>query len=297
MIRTLLKVVLIVAGLLLAVLIVQAFRYRDTIQRVFLGGVNVYETQPPQLPGALPRPAILVFSKTNAFRHAEAIPAANALFRQIARQKGWGYFQTENGAAFQPEILARFDTVIFNNVSGDVFTPDQRSAFENFVRSGGGFIGIHAAGDSSHKAWSWYADDLIGAAFTAHTMSPQFQTANLDMEDPQNPVLAGLPPRWKHTEEWYSFEASPRLKGYHVLATVDERSYNPEGMMGKDLRMGKDHPVIWWHCVGKGRALYSALGHWPEAFRQKQHVRVLANAVSWTNRKTGNECGAIPAGK
>ncbi len=172
MVRKILRVILIVVGLLLAVLAIQAFRYRDTIQRVFLGGVKVYETQPPQLPANLPRPAILVFSKTNAFRHADAIPAANSLFRQIAHDKGWGYFQTENGAAFRPDILSRFDAVVFNNVSGDVFTPDQRSAFEGFVKNGGGFLGLHAAGDNSHEAWPWYADNLIGAAFTMHTMSP-----------------------------------------------------------------------------------------------------------------------------
>ncbi len=77
--------------------------------------------------------------------------------------------------------------------------------------------------------------------------------------------------------------------------TVDERTYNPEGMFGRDLRMGTDHPVVWWHCVGKGRALYSALGHQPEAFRQAEYVRMLTNAVSWTARQTGRECGDAKA--
>ncbi len=296
MARKILRIFLMVIGLLLVILAVQAFRYRDTIQRVFLGGVKIYETQPPELPASLPRPAVLVFSKTNAFRHEEAIPAANALFRQIAREKGWGYFQTENGAAFRKDILSRFDTVVFNNVSGDVFTGDQRSAFENFVNAGGGFIGLHAAGDSSHDDWPWYARNLIGAAFTMHTMSPQFQTATVRLENRESPVLAGLPAQWKHNEEWYSFAASPRLKGYHVLMTVDERTYNPEGMFGKDLRMGTDHPVIWWHCVGRGRALYSALGHQAEAFRQTEHVRLLTNALSWTARQTGSECDIAQPG-
>ena len=77
----------------------------STIQRVFLGGVKVYETTPPTLPAEIKRPAILVFSKTNGFRHEEAIPAANALFAQMAKDNGWGYFQTENGATFSPAIL------------------------------------------------------------------------------------------------------------------------------------------------------------------------------------------------
>ncbi|WP_369680254.1 ThuA domain-containing protein [Novosphingobium sp. Chol11] len=52
----------------------------------------------------------------------------------------------------------------------------------------------------------------------------------------------------------------------YVLALLDERSYKPRTKMlalgsGRDMRMGADHPVVWQHRVGKGRALYSALGH------------------------------------
>ena len=298
MFRKIVKVILILLALLLVVIGVQAFRHRDLIQRVFLGGVKVYETVPPQVPADLPRPAILVFSKTNAFRHEEAIPAANALFAGIARKNGWGYFQTENGATFTPDILARFDAVVFNNVSGDVFTPDQRKAFEAFITNGGGYVGIHAAGDNSHEAWDWYASQLIGARFTMHTMQPQFQEARVQLEDLSHPALAGLPsPGWKRTEEWYSFESSPRKKGYGVLMTVDERSYNPVGMFGKDLRMGSDHPVIWWHCMGRGRVLYSALGHRAEAFAEPEYSVLLANAVRWAARRSGNQCNGTSAAK
>ena len=101
------RILKIVGWLLLAALLFIAFntwRNWENIQRVFLGGVQVYETQAPELPADLPSPAILVFSKTNGFRHEEAIPAANELFAQFARDNGWGYFQTENGAAFSSEI-------------------------------------------------------------------------------------------------------------------------------------------------------------------------------------------------
>ena len=93
---------------LLVLFAIQVARHWDTIQRTMLGGVKVYETVPPKLPAEIARPAILVFSKTNGFRHEEAIPAANALFAKIARDKGLGYFQTENGATFDPAILSRY---------------------------------------------------------------------------------------------------------------------------------------------------------------------------------------------
>ena len=124
--------------LLLAFFAISVIRNYDTIKRVFLGGVKVYETTPPGFPGSIERPAILVFSKTSGFRHEEAIPAANAMFAGLAKAQGWGHFQTEDGATFSPGILARFDAVVFNNVSGDVFTPEQRQALKTFLEKGGG---------------------------------------------------------------------------------------------------------------------------------------------------------------
>ena len=47
----------------------------------------VYETQVPTLPDGFAGPAVLVFSKTNEFRHHDAIAAANKLFKDHADEK------------------------------------------------------------------------------------------------------------------------------------------------------------------------------------------------------------------
>ncbi len=290
------RAVLIVVGLLLAWFAISLFRNWDTVQRVFLGGVKVYETEAPALPADIARPAILVFSKTNAFRHEEAIPVANALFEQMAADNGWGYFQTENGAAFSPEILARFDAVVFNNVSGDVFTSDQRAAFQSFLEAGGGYVGIHAAGDNSHEAWGWYMTDIIGTLFTGHPMDPQFQQATVRIEDRTHPATDHLQPEWVRTDEWYSFDRSPRdVPGVNVLATLDERTYDPGSFFGTELAMGADHPIIWWRCAGKGRVLYSALGHTAESYAEAEYVALLQDAIGWSMKLQGEACGTAPA--
>jgi uncharacterized protein len=299
MVRKALKIAGWIVLVLLLLFAVQLWRNWDTVQRVFLGGLKVYETVPPELPAEIKRPAFLVFSKTNAFRHKEAIPAAAKMFEVLAQEKGWGIYQTENGAAFTPEILARFDAVVFSNASGDVFTPDQRKAFQTFLESGGGYLGIHAAGDNSHKDWDWYMTGIIGATFTQHTMDPQFQEALVVTEDKAHPATQGLPASWRRIEEWYSFDKSPRKTGAHVLITVDESTYNPVGMYGKDLRMG-DHPMVWARCVGaegtkRGRVLYSAFGHRAEAFAEPEHQRLLANGLAWAMRLNGSECDAPSA--
>lgn len=285
---------LLVLGVIAALGIFLLFN-RETIQRMFLGGVKVYETEAPVVPANLARPAILVFSKTNGFRHEEAIPAANALFARLAADNGWGVYQTESGAAFSPEILARFDAVVFNNVSGDVFTPDQRAALQAFIESGGGFVGFHGSGGDNEYAWRWYVDELIGAQFIGHPMDPQFQQGTLRVESKDHPATATLPDAWTREEEWYSFAASPRAKGYNVLLTLDESSYKAEGLMGQNLAMGADHPMAWWHCQGQGRAFFSALGHKPEYYAEPNNVALLLGATRWALRLDGEGCDGSPA--
>jgi len=265
---------------LLALMVVLAVINRDMIQRTMLGGLKVYETVPPPLPANLRSPAMLVFSKTNGFRHEEAIPAANHMLERTANIHGWGYFQTENGAAFSPAILSKFDLVVFNNASGDVFTPDQRAAFRSFVEGGGGFVGIHAAGDSSHEAWDWYARTMIGAHFTGHPMNPQFQRGTVVVADPSHPATRALPARWQREDEWYFF-ASPPGPDFHVLARLDEASIPNHKMFLKDLSMGSDHPIMWWRCVGRGRVFFSAMGHLPAAYSDATDTAMLNGALEW----------------
>ena len=70
-----------------------------------------HETTPPELPADLTAPALLVFTKTNGFRHTEAIPAGVALIEEIAKSRGWSVLHTENGAVFNAEQLDRKSVV------------------------------------------------------------------------------------------------------------------------------------------------------------------------------------------
>ena len=242
-----------------------------------------HETVPPELPTDISEPAILVFSKTNAFRHFDGIEGGLAFFSGMADEMGLGYFQTENSAVFNENDLSRFSVVIFNNVTGDVLSEQQKQAFQVWLEAGGGWLGLHGAGDGSHKEWPWYVENLIGANFIAHIMSPQFQVATLVVDDTSHVVTDQLPRSWEHNEEWYSWNVSVREKGFNVLITVDETTYNPHYKLlwsNKDLRMG-DHPIVWNRCVEQGRALYSAMGHSGEAYEVSEYQLLLKEAVQW----------------
>lgn len=248
---------------------------------------EAYDTQPPALPGDLADPAILVFTKTNAYRHREAIDAGLALFRKIAARRSWPLFHTENGAVHNAETLARFRAVVWHNASGAPVNAAQRAALRNWIENGGGFLGIHAATDDSHSGWPWYQRQLVGARFIGHTLGPQFQEAVIRVERAGHRAMRHLGPAWTHTEEWYSYDRSVRGQpGAGVLATVDETTYSPRLKLlwsDRDLSMG-DHPVIWTRAVGRGRAFFSALGHSAEAYRGGPYPGVLEGAIEWAAR-------------
>ncbi len=263
--------------------------------RMFFDIGITYDKVAPKLP-ALNQPAILIFSKTNGFRHGNQIAAANAALEKIAREKGWASYTTENAAVFNAAQLGQFKAVVWNSVSGDVLTTEQRAAFKAWIETGGGFVALHGAGGDPSYKWQWYVNNLIGAQFTGHTLSPQFQQGRLVIEDQTHPATKGLGAEWVREEEWYSFDKSPRAKGYHILVTLDEASYSPREkipfLVDKDLRMGKDHPMVWTHCVGNGRVFYSALGHRAESYAEEKHLEMIAGAISWAAGLEGPGCDA-----
>lgn len=158
-----------------------------------------YETEKPTISFPDSIPAILVFSKTTGFRHAESIETSKPIFGDIAKKRGWFLHETEEGGVFNGEQLAKFKVVVFNNTTGRLLDETQQAALQAFVENGGTILGIHGAGDDSHH-WPWYEANLIGAEFSHHPLNPQFnapllfvtlvQTQHLPRDYPLN----GIPP-------------------------------------------------------------------------------------------------------
>jgi uncharacterized protein len=292
--RVLKRIGFVVVGLILLLAIAALWAVGPgNAGRIFFDVGITYDKVAPK-PPALKQPAILIFSKTNGFRDDAQIKAANAALEKIAKDMGWASYTTENAAVFNAEQLGKFKAVVWNSTSGDVLTPEQRTAFKAWMVNGGGFVGLHGAGGDPTYKWKWYVEELIGAQFIGHTLSPQFQQGRLVIEDQAHPATKGLGAEWVRQEEWYSFDRSVRTKGYRVLMTIDESSYSPREkiqlLVDKDLSMGKDHPMVWTHCVGKGRAFYSALGHRAESYAEPKHLVMIAGAISWAAGIEGSEC-------
>ena len=251
-------------------------------------GFPFYDSKPPVLQATVADFSILLFNKTNGFRHGEAIEASTRAFQQMGEKHGWSVFVTENGAVFNKQQLDKFDLVIWNNVTGRVLKEEQKTAFKEYMENGGGFLGIHGAGDNSHH-WKWYEKNLLGADFSHHTMNPQFQeaTMHLHCDTTVAALCHGLTKTWKRTEEWYSFFNNPADQGFKVLYTVDEKTFNPSGYIrflaeDKDFGMGDFHPIVWYkELPGGGRTFYSALGHAGVYFEESEHLEMLRKAILW----------------
>ena len=143
-----------------------------------------YDNERPRftLPAGKGKLKLLLFEKMTGFRDGPSVEAAKAMFQELAKRNGWALVVTDKAGVMNPAQLKQFDAVIWNNVSGDVLTLTQRRAFENYIKSGGGYLGVHGSAGDFIYFWDWYPDTLIGARFIGHPADPQFQDAAVKIE-------------------------------------------------------------------------------------------------------------------
>ncbi len=96
---------------------------------------------------------VLVFSKTAGFRH-NSISSGLKMMSELAQERNWVLTATENSELFTPDFLKTFDVAVFLNTTGDVLNERQQKVFEDFMNTGKGFVGIHAASDCEYD-WAW----------------------------------------------------------------------------------------------------------------------------------------------
>ena len=235
----------------------------------------------PELPATIDAGAVLVYSKTSGgFRHSWSIDAANTMMEILATKHAWKLYFTENAAVFNDEQLSRFAVVVWNNATGAALSAAQRESFQRWLEGGGGYVGLHAAGDGSHASWGWYTNEVIGADYNMHTILPEHTPeATVHVENSEHPATAHLPASWTLEEEWYAWHSNPRDGGAAILVTVDESTYTPWR-----ATMGDDHPLVWSRQLGDGRVFYSAFGHWEEAYSDPLLVPMMEQAVIWAGR-------------
>ena len=211
---------------------------------------------------------VLVFSKTVGFRHKN-IDAGKEALKKIAEQNNWTITFSEKASIFNEESLKNVKVIIFLSTTGNILNTWQQSSFMDFIQKGGAYVGIHAA-SSTESDWAWYGQ-LVGAYFKNH---PDIQKATINIVDQNHPSTEHLDKTWRRTDEWYNFKNVLDEKKYHILANVDESSY--EGGI-----MGEKHPISWCHEFEGGRAFYTALGHTKASFQEEKFLKHIEGAIIW----------------
>lgn len=230
----------------------------------------------PTLSGAAPAFKVLIFRNVNETipAHAASVPAGVTAIVQLGTENNFQVDQTTDPQAFTAANLAQYKAIIFLSPEAQNLNASQQTAFENYIKGGGGFVGIHGAMYmEKDTGWSWYRD-LIGA-YPAEGDPPK--PANnatvrvIDTNHPSTAPLSGLPNlEWLRKDEWYNF-VKPFNSNLNVLLNVDEDTYN-----ANPNKMGNPHPIAWYQNFQGGRSWYTGGGHYADNWNNeplfRQHV-------------------------
>lgn len=212
---------------------------------------------------------VLVFTKTAGFHHS-SIPQGIEAVKQICRENNIKVTVTDNSDSFTKDSLAVYSAVIFLNTTGDVLNNSQQEGFEGYIKSGGGFAGIHSAADTEPD-WPWYIR-LVGAKFAGHPNNPNVLKAVINITDTHFPATKDLSLRWERTDEWYNYSnISADIK---IIATLDESTYSG----GTN---GKNHPITWYHSFEGGRAFYTGGGHTEASYAEPLFLKHLTEGIKY----------------
>ncbi|MEO9326258.1 ThuA domain-containing protein [Nocardioides sp. C4-1] len=255
---------------------------------------------------------VLVFSKTAGFRH-DSIPAGVRAIQKLGAQYGFTVTATEDSTVFNATELDKYEAVVWLSTTSDVLNATQQTAFENYIKGGGGYVGVHAASDTEYT-WPWYGK-LVGAYFRNHPAGTP--TATIDVEDTTTASTCALPDRWTRTDEWYNFQPtegtfaggslpfvggngpatvpdySPRSNSnINVLASLDESTYDEvDGNTTDD-----DHPIAWYQEFDGGRSFYTGGGHTQASFSEPLFELHLLGGIQYAAEQAPDACTPVPPG-
>ena len=242
---------------------------------------------------------VLVFSVTRGFHH-DSIPWGVAAIEEMGKKTGaFTTVASDDLENFEQDKLAGFDVVVFNNTTMNVFLPEKkvfdaldeagkaaardrdlrlRKNLLAFIRSGKGFVGIHAATDTFYD-WAEYGS-MIGAYFDGHPWTAGTHVC-VKVDKPDHPINAGMKgiDHLEFKEECYQFRSPYAANRQDVLLRLDT---DRTDMTVKGIkRTDKDFPLSWVRGFGAGRVYYSALGHNKHIYENERVLAHYLAGIQW----------------
>ena len=153
-------------------------------------------------------------------------------------------------------------------------TEEQGAAIKGFVEAGGALYALH---NSSHISLSSKDyREVMGGAYIDH---PALRPFKVSVVNKEHPITRGVQDFMVNDEQHFvTYDKDPK---YIVL-----RSENIDGLTdiseGKDL--GTKAIAGWAYDFGKGRVVFTAVGHTLHALWQPEYFKLQKNAVKWLLR-------------
>ena len=156
-------------------------------------------------------------------------------------------------------------------VSKPCMTEEQGAAIKAYVAGGGSLYGLHNSSWISMKVKTYR--DVIGGIAYGHPPVRPFQVRATQNK---HPITEGTQPFMVTDEQHYvKYDMDPA----HVIL----ESENIDGLTFRNL--GTKSISGWAHDYGKGRVVFTAVGHNIPAMRNPQYVEIQKRAVRWLLRQ------------
>jgi len=195
---------------------------------------------------------------------------------------------------------------VMSNYNGEPWPEAVRASFDAYMKSGGGFVSVHAA-NNSFPQWKEY-NQMIGvggwggrneasgpwlyvkegklfrdtSAGSGGAHGPQHEFV-VEINDAEHPITRGLPNRWLHAkDELYSRLRGP-AENVKILASAmsDLTSVYEPNMMVLEY--------------GKGRVFHTTLGHADYSMLDRGFYETLQRGTEWAATGDTALTGALPA--
>ena len=207
---------------------------------------------------------IAFYTAKNDRAHISFVHEANRWLSLMSKQYNFKYDSTNDWSKLNSSFLAKYHLVIFLDTRPD--RPEQRQAFEKYMKNGGAWMGFHFAGfaltpSAYPQNWDWYHNAFIGAGqYKGNTWRPT--SAILRVEDSSHPSTSRIPRTFLSSpNEWYSWEKDLRTnKNISILLSIDSTSF-PLGTGPKEHEIWQSgyYPVAWTNKNYK--MIYINMGH------------------------------------
>jgi hypothetical protein len=196
--------------------------------------------------------------------HISFVHEANKWFPQVAAKYNFSYDSTNNWQNLNEAYLKKYQVVIFLDTRPE--DPAQRTAFEKYMKNGGGWMGFHFAAfaltpSAVEANWDWYHNEFLGSGqYGSNTWRPT--SAMLKVEDRKHPATKNMPETFKASpNEWYRWEKDLKQNpDIRILASIDPVSF-PLGTGPKPHEIWHSgyYPVVWTNRNYK--MIYFNMGH------------------------------------